>query len=40
LLIWNRLDPNRAIHPGDRLFVYPEVADTEEGNAAEAVTVE
>jgi hypothetical protein len=40
LLIWNRLDPNRTIHPGDRLFVYPEVADTEEGNTAETVTVE
>ncbi len=23
LLIWNRLDPSRPIHPGDRLIVYP-----------------
>jgi spore germination protein YaaH len=23
LLIWNNLNPNRPIHPGDRLVVYP-----------------
>ncbi|MGD8367001.1 MAG: transglycosylase SLT domain-containing protein [Desulfobacterales bacterium] len=40
LLIWNRIDPTRTIHPGDRLFVYPEVAETEDATAAEAVTVE
>ena len=25
LMIWNRLDSKRAIHPGDRLIVYPDI---------------
>jgi hypothetical protein len=23
LIIWNRLDLNKPIHPGDRLIIYP-----------------
>jgi membrane-bound lytic murein transglycosylase D len=26
LLIWNRINPNRPIHPGDRLVIYPQHA--------------
>ena len=33
LLIWNRLDPSRPIHPGDRLVVHPP-ASAEAGEAA------
>jgi hypothetical protein len=40
LLIWNRIDPRRAIHPGDRLVVYPEMPDSADEGAAEAVTVD
>ena len=27
LLIWNRLDPTRPIHPGDRLIIAPDQLD-------------
>jgi LysM repeat protein len=27
LIIWNRLEPNNHIYPGDRLLVYPETAE-------------
>jgi membrane-bound lytic murein transglycosylase D len=28
LIIWNRIDLNRPIHPGDRLVIYPQPANT------------
>ena len=40
LLIWNRIDPRRTLHPGDRLMVYPDMADSADEGAAEAVTVD
>jgi len=32
LKIWNRLDTNRHIHPGDRLVIYPDEAALQERN--------
>ncbi len=40
LLIWNRIDPKRAIHPGDRLVIYPEAAGSEDGASSEEITVQ
>ena len=30
LIIWNRLDLSRPIHPGDRLIIYPKNANSNE----------
>ncbi len=32
LMIWNRLNMNKHIHPGDRLVIYPNGIELEEGN--------
>jgi hypothetical protein len=29
LMIWNRLDGNKPIHPGDRIVIYPNPAESD-----------
>jgi len=40
LLIWNRIDPRRTLYPGERLVIYPDMPDSADEGAAEAVTVD
>jgi LysM repeat protein len=35
LIIWNRLAKNKHIHPGDRLVIYSDTIELEDGEALE-----